>query len=264
MDTIEYQHLPQTPFSNLLDLHGQVAVVTGGSSGIGRAIVLALAELGCEVWFCASGEEAGRATEADCAGGRGRFVRADVSCPEEVEEFIRRAADAHGAIDFLINNVANDRRVGLEEMTPEAFDRSIAVNLRSHFVATMAALPALRAGAGRSIVNVGTCNYMRPEADCTLYNIAKSGIVGLTHSLARELGREFIRVNTFTPGWVATPKQLANHMTPAAQEALKVEQALPMILHERDVLGPLLFLLSRASACVTGQNLLAEAGKVML
>ena len=110
---------------------------------------------------------------------------------------------------------------------------------------------------------MGTSNWMRPEANCILYNVMKSGIVGLTHALAREFGPEFIRVNTFTPGWIATPKQLKLNMHAAQKRMLKREQALPVVLYPPDMMGPILFLLSRASKAVTGQTLLGEGGKVM-
>ncbi len=239
---------------------GKTACVTGGSSGIGREIVRTLTRLGAEVHFCGRHPECGRATAAECPEGRAHYQELDVTDPAALKQWVA----AIDPLDYLINNVADDRRVAFDTLDDAAFDAAVAVNLRSHYLASLAALPALRRGSGRAIVNVGTCNYMRPEPDCLLYNIAKSGIVGLTHALARQLGPEMIRVNTFTPGWIATPKQLANHMTPAAQEALKREQALPVILSEVDVMGPLLFLLSRCAGAVTGQNLLAEGGKVML
>jgi len=238
---------------------GKVAVVTGGSSGIGEEIVATLAELGATVHFCGRNETAGHATEARC-NGKGHFARVDVTKPEELEHWIKTIP----VIDFLVNNVADDKRVKMEAMTSADFDATIAVNLRPHFVATLAALPALRKGTGKAIVMVGTSNFMHPEPDCLLYNIGKSGIVGLNRSLARQLGPEFIRVNTYTPGWIATEKQLKNHMTPEMQEKLKGWQSLPKIFYPKDVMGPLLFLLSSSSSCITGQNILAEGGRVML
>jgi len=238
---------------------GKVAVVTGGSSGIGSEVVATLARLGATVHFCGRSEVAGRETEGR-GGGHARFAKVDVTKPEELERWIAGIP----VIDFLINNVADDKRVKLEGMTVADFEATIAVNLRPHFVATLAALPAIRKGTGKAIVMVGTCNYITPEQDCLLYNIGKSGIVGLTRSLARQLGPEFIRVNTYTPGWIATEKQLRNHLTSEMQEKLKGWQSLPKIFYPEDVMGPLLFLLSGAAGCVTGQNLLAEGGRVML
>ncbi len=239
---------------------GRRAVVTGGSSGIGREIVLTLTELGCETFFCGRNRETGEKTAADCRDGRGHFEQLDVTDAGKLGSWIKSFA----SLDYLINNVADDRRVKMEDISAVDFDRAVAVNLRAAFTASLAAIPALRKGKGRAIVNVGTCNYMNPEKDCLLYNVAKSGIVGLTHSLARQLGGEFIRVNTFTPGWIATPKQLALNMDEEAKKMLRSTQALPVILDEKSVMGPLLFLLSPLAGAVTGQNLLAEGGRVML
>jgi len=241
------------------EMTGRTAVVTGGSSGIGSEMCATLGQLGATVHFCGRNEKAGRETESRCAGN-GRFARVDVTDAAALEQWIQSIP----VLDFLVNNVADDRRVAFDAMDARDFDASIAVNLRPHFVATMAALPAVRKGVGKSIVMVGTCNYMQPEPDCLLYNAGKAGIAGLSRSLARQLGPEFIRVNTFTPGWIATEKQLNNAMTPAMREGLKKWQALPKVLAPADVMGPLLFLLSRSSASVTGQNLLAEGGRIML
>ena len=238
---------------------GKVAVVTGGSSGIGREIVATLAGLGATVHFCGRSETAGRETESRGLG-KARFAKVDVTKPEELERWITGIP----VIDFLVNNVADDKRVKMDAMTVADFEATVAINLRPHFVATMAALPAIRKGTGKSIVMVGTSNYITPEPDCLLYNIGKSGIVGLMRSLARQLGPEFIRVNTYTPGWIATEKQLRNHMTPEMQEKLKGWQSLPKVFYPEDVMGPLLFLLSGSASCVTGQNILAEGGRVML
>ena len=235
------------------EFEGKIAAVTGGSSGIGREIVATLAHLGATVHFC------GRRDASDAPAGA-HYARVDVTRVEELEAWVRGIP----VIDFLVNNVADDTRFKLDTMTPADFEASIAVNLRPHFIATLAALPAIRNGVGKSIVMVGSCNYITPEPDCLLYNIGKSGIVGLTRSLARQLGPEFIRVNTWTPGWIATEKQLNNAMTPDMCEKLKGWQSLPKIFQPADVMGPLLFLLSRAASSVTGQNFLAEGGRVML
>jgi len=246
------------------EFEGKTAIVTGGSSGIGREICATLANLGATVHFCGRNVDAGRETEKLCNGGRASpravFARVDVTNAKQLREWIASVP----VVDFLVNNVADDRRADFEKTTIEEFDAGIAVNLRPHFIATQAALPAIRRGVGKSIVMVGTCNYMMPEKDCFLYNAGKAGIAGLMRSLARQLGPEFIRVNTWTPGWIATEKQLKNNMTPEIQEHLKTWQSLPKVFKPADVMGPLLFLLSRAASSVTGQNFLAEGGRVML
>jgi NAD(P)-dependent dehydrogenase (short-subunit alcohol dehydrogenase family) len=190
------------------EIGGRVAIVTGGSTGIGSETVKTLAALGAEVHFCGRNVEAGKAVEALFPEGNAHFAKVDVAKPKELERWIKRIP----VVDFMVNNVADDTRVPWDEIDVDAIERAFAVNLRSHFLAIHAALPAVRKGTGKSIVIMGTSNWMRPEANCILYNVMKSGIVGLTHALAREFGPEFIRVNTFTPGWIATPKQLKLNM----------------------------------------------------
>ena len=241
------------------EIEGRVAIVTGGSTGIGSETVKTLAALGADVHFCGRNTEAGKAIEALFPSGNAHFTKVDVAKPKELERWIEKLP----VIDFMVNNVADDTRVPWDEIDVEAIEHAFAVNLRSHFLAIHAALPAIRKGGGKSIVIMGTSNWMRPEPNCILYNVTKSGIVGLTHALAREFGPEFIRVNTFTPGWIATPKQLRLNMHAAEKKMLKREQALPVILQPADMMGPILFLLSRAAKSVTGQNLLGEGGKVM-
>ena len=225
------------------EIEGKVAIVTGGSTGIGSETAKTLAALGAEVHFCGRNVEAGKAIEALFPAGNAHFAKVDVTKPKELERWIKKLP----VVDFMVNNVADDTRVPWEKIDVDAIERAFAVNLRSHFLAIHAALPAIRKGTGKSIVIMGT----------------SSGIVGLTHALAREFGPEFIRVNTFTPGWIATPKQLKLNMHAAEKKMLKREQALPVILYPPDMMGPILFLLSRASKAVTGQNLLGEGGKVM-
>lgn len=241
------------------EMKGKVAVVTGGSTGIGSETVKTLAALGCETHFCGRNVKAGKEIEALFPAGNAHFAKVDVTKPKELERWIRKLT----VIDYMVNNVADDTRVAWEKIDVAAIERAFAVNLRSHFLAIHAALPAIRKGEGKSIVIMGTSNWMRPEANCILYNVTKSGIVGMTHAFAREFGPEMIRVNTFTPGWVATPKQLKLNMHAAEKKMLKREQALPYILYPEHEMGPILFLLSKASRSVTGQNLLGECGKVM-
>ena len=168
------------------EIEGKVAIVTGGSTGIGSETAKTLAALGAEVHFCGRNVEAGKAIEALFPAGNAHFAKVDVTKPKELERWIKKLP----VVDFMVNNVADDTRVPWEKIDVDAIERAFAVNLRSHFLAIHAALPAIRKGTGKSIVIMGTSNWMRPEANCILYNVTKSGIVGLTHALAREFGPE--------------------------------------------------------------------------
>lgn len=243
------------------EFSGRIAVVTGGTGGLGRDLVIALAREECEVFFCGRREDV-RETLSRC-DGRGHYFRCDLTRPEEVADFVREAAAFRGRIDYLVNNAADDARVRFEEADCEAFDRFVALDLRAAYLATRAALDGLRAGEGRAVVNIGTTNWMLGLAPFTLYSSAKAGLLGFTRALARELGPEGIRVNMLSPGWIMTEKQLRCYVTEQDKQNLLRDQALPFLLRESDVTPVTMFLLSDAARAVTGQNLIVDAGKVM-
>jgi NAD(P)-dependent dehydrogenase (short-subunit alcohol dehydrogenase family) len=241
---------------------GRTAVITGGSDGLGRDFCRALCEAGCEVHFCARNAERGAATAASL-GPRAHYVAADVADPQSIESFAQTVAGATASVDYLVNNVAVDDRLAVDELDAEACDRMWAVNLRSYLLVTRAFLGLLRAGAGRSIVNVCTTNYMLGLDPFTLYNATKSGIVGFTRSLARELGPEGIRANAVSPGWVMTQKQLREHVQEQDKAGLLQAQALKFLLEPGHVTPAVLFLLGPSAAAITGQNLVVDCGKFM-
>lgn len=241
---------------------GRVAVVTGGSAGLGRHLVTALVTLGAEVFFCARNAEAGEALATEL-GLHAHFVPCDLADPAQATAFVEQAGALRGSIDYLVNNAAIDPRIELAAATVEDFDRIIAVNLRSYFLVTQAALPYLQAGAGKAIVNIGTTNWMLGEAPFTLYSSAKAGILGFTRALAREIGPLGIRANLVSPGWVMTERQLAERIQPGDRAELLRAQALKFLLAEEHVTPATLFLLSSAAAAITGQNLVVDAGKYM-
>lgn len=244
------------------EFNDRVALITGGTAGIGRHLAIALAGHGADVFFCGRRPDAGEETLTHCAG-RGHFCCCDVANPQEIDEFVDTAVRFDGRIDYVINNVAVDTRIAFAEATLDDFERFVAVNLRSAFAVTKAALPALRAGVGKSVVNLGTTNYMLGLSPFTGYNASKAGLLGFTRSLARELGPENIRVNMLSPGWVMTAKQLELYVTEADKSELLRDQALPFLLTEDDITPVVLFLLSSAAGGITGQNIVVDGGKVM-
>ncbi len=155
-----------------------------------------------------------------------------------------------------------DLRIELTAATVEDFDRIIAVNLRSYFLVTQAALGYLQAGAGKAIVNIGIDELdVLGEAPFTLYSSAKAGILGSARAGAR--GRPRASANMISPGWIMTERQLAERIQPGDRESLLADQALKFLLTEEHVTPATLFLLSSAAAAITGQNLIVDAGKHM-
>ncbi|MBR0458936.1 MAG: SDR family oxidoreductase [Victivallales bacterium] len=243
------------------DFAGRTAVVTGGTSGIGATTARALASAGCEVFFCGRhGDKEGVAT---ACGGRAHYTQCDVADEEALHAWLDGVVRSRGAIDYLVNNVAFDGRMDFEQTTAADFDRFVALNLRSAFLVTRHCLEGLRAGKGRAIVTMGTTNWMLGLSPFTLYSSAKSGLVGFTRALARELGPENIRANMVSPGWVMTKKQLELYVTEQDKQDLLRDQSLPFLLEEKHITPPILFLLSSAAAAITGQNLVVDAGKFM-
>ena len=185
---------------------GKRLLLTGGSSGIGEEIAVQAASLGMRVAFCGRNAEAGGRVEARCQG-RGRFIRCDLTFPEEIARFVREAADfLGGAADYLVNAAATDSRLDFDGVDEKAFESFVNSDLRPAVLVTRAALELLRRGEGKSIVNFGTTNWMIGLAPFTLYGAAKSGLLGFTRALARELGCEMIRVNMISPGCILLVK----------------------------------------------------------
>lgn len=252
--------IPSLPAREEFD--GKVALVTGGTDGLGRHLAAAMAELGADVFFCGRDEARGAAAAQEI-GPRAHYVCCDLAEPDATRVLAARAGDLKGRLDYVVNNAAIDPRQEFEEATAADFDRLIAINLRPHFLVSQAALPYLEAGQGKAIVNMCTTNYMLGLAPFTVYNASKSGIIGLTRSLARELGPRGIRVNAVSPGWIMTAKQLRQHASADDQRQLLEDQALKFHLTETHVTPATLFLLSQAAAGITGQNLVVDGGKFM-
>ena len=165
---------------------GKVVIVTGGASGIGADIVRAFAQQGCKIGFVDRDEAAGRALAASLP--ETFFERVDVTDVPALKAAIERLAEHTGGVDVLVNNVANDQRHSIDDITPEYFDERIAVNLRPHFFATQAVLASMRGKGGGSIVNIGSGSWKNKTPNLSVYATAKSAMQGFTRCLARDLG----------------------------------------------------------------------------
>ncbi|MGO8817348.1 MAG: SDR family NAD(P)-dependent oxidoreductase [Terriglobia bacterium] len=238
----------------------RVAVVTGGSEGIGYDFCRALCEVGCEVYFCSRNREKGEKAAQEL-GKRAHYYQTDLSVPYQIKAFADYVRQAAGHIDYLVNNAANDDRIKFDDLTVEECDRMWALNLRSFLLMSRACLDLIRQGKGRSIVNISTTNYFSGFEPFTIYNATKSGILGFTRSLARELGKEGIRVNMISPGWIMTEKQLRRYVTEQDKQELIRDQCIKHLLEAKHVSPVMLFLLSSAACAMSGQNLVVDGGK---
>lgn len=244
------------------EFQGRIALVTGGTDGIGRDIAIGLASAGARVYICGRSETKGQATVA-LAPERISYIKTDLTQTSECLSLVQVIASKHGRLDYLVNNAADDRRVPFDQASQHDFDHQVNINLRPLFTVTQAALPFLQQGQGKAVCNLCTTNFMLGLAPFTLYNAMKSGIIGFSRSLARELGPEGIRVNIVSPGWVMTDKQKERYVTPQDEADLLRDQSTKRLLLPEDITPVVMFLLSSLSQGMTGQNLIVDHGKVM-
>ena len=166
----------------------------------------------------------------------------------------------HGPIRVLVNNAGRDDRHAMEDVTSEFWDDRLALNLKHYFFAIQSVAPGMAAAGGGSIVNMGSVSWMRGRPNLVGYTTAKAGILGLTRTLARELGGRNIRVNALVPGAIVTERQNALHRDPVADQAFLDAQCLKIRLDPGHVARPTLFLAADDSNGITGQHVLVDAG----
>jgi D-xylose 1-dehydrogenase len=250
-------------FANYPSLTDKVVFVTGGGSGIGAGVVEHFCAQGSIVTFVDIDDTASNAlcTRIGEAGARApRYVRCDLRDVAALQAIIAQVGADQGPITALVNNAANDDRHRVLDVTLDYWNDRIAVNLRHQFFAAQAVRPQMRAAGGGSIVNFGSISWMNAEADCIAYVTAKSAIGGLTRGLARELGREGIRVNCVVPGWVMTERQLSLWVTPEGERQMDENQCLPGRLQPSDVARMVLWLAADDSRMCSSQNFIVDAG----
>jgi NAD(P)-dependent dehydrogenase (short-subunit alcohol dehydrogenase family) len=163
----------------------------------------------------------------------------------------------------LVNNAANDKRHPTLEIDEAFWNWSMDINLKAYFFAAKAVIPGMRALGGGAIVNFSSISYMIPSVGFVPYITANAGITGMTRTLAKEFGRDRIRVNAIAPGWVLTPKQREMWVTPEGLAKFLETQSLPDEIVEADIVGGVLFLASRSARMMTGQVMVIDGGVVV-
>lgn len=245
-------------------LADKVVLVTGGGSGIGATIVRRFAEQGARVAFLDIDDVAstslGSALGAD--GYDVWYEKVDLTDIESLQASIARARATLGPIAILVNNAANDDRHKFEEVTSTYWDRAIEVNLKHQFFCAQAVHKDMIGLGGGAIINMSSISYLMGVADNDVYLSAKSGVVGLTRGLARELGVHKIRVNCVLPGWVITERQRRLWLTPEGEARIMDRQCLKRQLEPDDVARPVLFLASAEASACTSQSFIVDGGWV--
>jgi 3-oxoacyl-[acyl-carrier protein] reductase len=240
-------------------LEGKCALVTGGSRGIGAAVVRRLASEGADVAFTYVSQPGSAKAVAEELEGRGRralALRADAADAVALVAAVDRAAEQLGGLDVLVNNAGIAVMAPIDEFSLDDFDRTFAINVRAVFAATQAAIRHM--GEGGRVINIGSCNAERmPVAGGAAYAMSKAALQGLVKGLARDLGPRGITINNVQPGPVETD------MNPAEgefAETLKRLMALPRYSQADEIAAMVAYLASPEAAFVTGASLTIDGG----
>jgi galactose dehydrogenase len=245
------------------DLRGKSVFITGGGNGIGAALTEGFLEQGAKVAFVGRRDATAFCDQmAAKHGNRPLFLPCDVTEVRLLQAAIEAAELAHGPLDVLVGNAADDTRIAADAVTPDDWDRSQAVNLKHYFFAAQKAADTMRVRGQGSIILFSSITWMMGLDGIAPYVTANAGIVGMARALAREWGADGVRVNALAPGWVLTDRQKELWATPEGLAEFQKKQALKSFMEPADMVGTVLFLASATSRFMTGQTLVVDAGVV--
>jgi NAD(P)-dependent dehydrogenase (short-subunit alcohol dehydrogenase family) len=244
-------------------LRGKRVFVTGGGSGIGETLVTSFAEQGAKVAFVDIAHDASVALcekVAEAGHEAPIFRYCDIRDIAALQQVMRSLADEIGDFDVLVNNAGNDQRHKLEEVTLEYWDDRIAINQRPMFFTCQAVAEGMKKRGGGSIINVSSISWHISGGGYPVYTSAKASVSGLTRGLARDLGHYNIRVNTVTPGWVMTERQINMWLDEEGEKLIERSQCLPGRLLPWHIARMVLFLASDDGKMCTAQEFIVDAG----
>ncbi len=245
------------------DLENKRVFITGGGSGIGASIVEHFCEQNSEVYFIDINEEASNKLVSECKNKKltiPNFIKCDLLNIKELQNTISKIISEKGPIEILINNAANDERHKIEDVTEEFWNDRMNINLRHYFFTVQSVREAMIKNNNGAIVNVGSASWMIGQGGMAAYTAAKSGVVGLTRSFARDLGEYNIRVNSVVPGWTMTERQLEKWLTPESEADMMKKQCIKKRLMPSDIAKAVLFFSSNQSSGCTNQSYVVDNG----
>ncbi len=244
---------------------GKVAIVTGGSKGIGRAIALALAENGADVAIAARGREALEKTrhEIDATGRRCIALSADMADEKEWQRLVSETTAAFGGVDILVNNAATSSAYGpIARTDSAAWDLVMKVNLKAPFVLSSLCLPSMKARGGGSVIHITSNEAIRPSFGIGAYSVSKGALVTLAQVCAKEWARDKVRVNCIAPGLVRT--EMAAGLVEMVEKSGRYPNPMHRVAEPEEIAAIALYLASNAGSYATGQTFVVDGGELVL
>lgn len=241
------------PSGNAIDLGGRVALVTGGTRGLGLAIARALTAAGAQVVVC------GRAEPVDLPASL-KFFACDVREPDQAAALVAETVAHYGRLDILVNNAGGSPPAPAATASPRFFDAILKLNLHSAMYLAQAAHAPMLAAGGGSIINIASVSGIRPSPGTAAYGAAKAGLLNLTQSLAQEWGPDRIRVNAIIVGLMQTENAEATYGDAAAQARVGASMPLGRMGHGEDIAGAVLWLCSHLASWVSGARINVDGG----
>lgn len=245
-------------------LRDRVVIVTGGASGIGEAIVEAFALQGSKICFLDVQDDAAalltERLKSSC--NIPAYYHCDLTDVAALQQTIATIVRQFGTVDVLVNNAGNDARHKVHEVTPEFWDFTISVNLRHQFFAAQAVIPVMQVARQGSIINMSSIGWAIPSINQSVYVTAKAAVVGMTRTLAHEVGKDNIRVNAILPGAILTERQKRLWLSEAYKAEVLHNQALKRMILPDEVARLVLFLAADDSSAITNQSYVIDAGWV--
>ncbi|HJU11378.1 MAG TPA: SDR family NAD(P)-dependent oxidoreductase [Candidatus Binataceae bacterium] len=254
----------ETKFATYPSLQDRIVIVTGGASGIGEAIVEAFALQGAKVRFLDVQDEAADALvkRLQDSSHLPVYQHCDLTDIAALQTVIDGIVVDCGTVDVLVNNAGNDTRHAVSDVTPEFWDQTIAVNLKHQFFAAQAVIPVMQRAKRGCIINMSSIGWVIPSIRQSVYVTAKAAIVGMTRTLAHEVGSDNIRVNAVMPGAILTERQTRLWLTEEYKAEVLRNQALKRMIMPEEVARLVLFLAADDSAAITNQSCVIDAGWV--